>query len=42
VTFQGLPAQASLADIAAKSQQAVVEEFKQTPRQVVIAFAIEP
>jgi hypothetical protein len=42
VTFQGLPAQANLADIADKSKRAIVEEFKQTPRQVVIAFAIEP
>jgi hypothetical protein len=42
VTFQGLPAQTGLSEIADKSKQAIVEEFKQAPRQVVIAFAIEP
>ena len=41
VTFRGLPANASLAEIAAKSKEAVISEFKQTPKQVVIAFAIE-
>ena len=42
VTFQGLPSDIGLADIAAKAKAAVIAEFKQTPRQVVIAFAIEP
>jgi hypothetical protein len=42
VTFQGIPANISLAEIAAKSKQAIAAEFKQTPKQVVIAFSIEP
>ena len=42
VTFQGIPKNAALADIAEKSKQAVIAEFKQAPKQVVIAFAIEP
>jgi hypothetical protein len=41
VTFRGLPANTSLPEIAAKSKEAVISEFKQTPKQVVIAFAIE-
>jgi hypothetical protein len=42
VTFQGLPANAALAEISAKSKQAVIAEFKQTPEQIVIAFALKP
>jgi hypothetical protein len=42
VTFQGIPAEGTLADIAEKSRQAVVEEFKQTPEQIVIGFVIKP
>ncbi|WP_144006878.1 hypothetical protein [Pelomonas sp. KK5] len=42
VTFQGLPDGVPLATIAEKSKEAVVAEFKQTPKQIVIAFAIEP
>lgn len=42
VTFQGIPANANLTDIADKAKVAVVNEFKQTPKQVVIAFTIEP
>ncbi|MGM9427305.1 hypothetical protein [Hydrogenophaga sp. MI9] len=42
VTFQGIPANANLSDIADKAKVAAVNEFKQTPKQVVIAFAIQP
>jgi hypothetical protein len=42
VTFDGLPEQRSLADVAETSKQAVLAEFKQTPRHIVIAFAITP
>ena len=42
VTFQGLPKNVALSDIAEKSKQAVVSEFKQTPKQIVIGFSIEP
>ena len=41
VTFDGLPSNVPLADIAAKTREAVVAEFKQTPSQVVIAFALK-
>lgn len=41
VTFQGVP-QVELPEIARKAKAAVISEFKQTPKQVVIAFAIEP
>ncbi len=41
VTFQGLPANVPLADIAAKSRQAIVAEFKQEPSQVIIAFDLK-
>jgi hypothetical protein len=42
VTFQGLPNNVALSDIAEKSKQVVVSEFKQTPKQIVIGFSIEP
>lgn len=41
VTFMGIPPNVPLADIAAKSKAAVIAEFKQTPRQVVISFVVE-
>ena len=41
VTFQGIPRNVALADIAAQSQQAVVAEFKEAPSEVVIAFALK-
>jgi hypothetical protein len=41
VTFDGIPANVPLADIAEKSKQAVVSEFKQSPSQVVISFALK-
>ena len=40
VTFQGLPAERSLKDIAAASRAAVLKEFKQEPRQIIVAFSV--
>ena len=42
VTFEGLPQDGALSDIAAKAKQAIAAEFKQTPKQIVIGFSIEP
>ena len=42
VTFQGIPPNVPLAEIAAKSKAAVTSQFKQTPKQVVVSFVIEP
>ena len=42
VTFQGLPPDGALSDIAEKARQAIAAEFKQTPKQIVISFSIEP
>lgn len=41
VTFQGLPANVSLAEIADKSRRAIVAEFKQAPSEVIISFALK-
>ena len=42
VTFQGIPKDGSLTDIAEKSKRAIAAEFRQTPKQIVIGFSIEP
>jgi hypothetical protein len=42
VTFQGIPPNVPLAEIVAKSRQAVISEFKQTPKQIVVAFVLQP
>jgi hypothetical protein len=42
VTFNGLPPDGALSDIAGKAKQAIAAEFKQIPRQIVIGFSIEP
>ena len=42
VSFQGLPRDAALSDIATKARRAIATEFKQVPEQIVIAFNIEP
>ena len=42
ITFKGIPRNAGLADIAGEARTAVLAEFKQTPKQVVISFSIEP
>lgn len=42
VTFEGVPANATLPEILEKSKQAIVSEFKQTPKKIVISFSIKP
>jgi major membrane immunogen (membrane-anchored lipoprotein) len=42
VTFQGIPQNVTLPDIVEKSKRAVAAEFKQTPRQIVVGFSVEP
>lgn len=42
VTFQGLPGDVPLAEVVDQSKRAVIAEFKQTPKQIVVAFAVEP
>ncbi len=42
VTFEGVPPNATLADVAEKSRQAVAAEFKQKPQELVLAFSIQP
>lgn len=42
VTFQGLPPDGALSDISVKAKQAIAAEFKQTPKQILISFSIEP
>jgi len=41
VTFPGIPANATLPDIAEKSRQAIAAEFKQSPSQVVLSFSLK-
>jgi hypothetical protein len=40
VTFDGLPQGSSVAEIANESKRAVLAEFKQKPRQLVMGFAV--
>ncbi len=42
VTFEGIPEQKPLLEIANAAKQAVLAEFKQSPQQIVIAFSIAP
>ena len=42
VTFEGIPANLTLSEIAARSKQVVGAEFKQTPAKLIVAFAIDP
>ena len=42
VTFEGIPSNLTLSEIAAKAKQVVSAEFKQTPTKLVVAFAIDP
>ena len=41
VTFQAIPADATLPDIVATSRQAIATECKQAPSQVVVSFALK-
>jgi hypothetical protein len=40
VTFEGVPDSTSLADVVSKSREAVLAEFKQTPKTIVVAFSV--
>ena len=40
VTFTGVPATPSLAEITARTKDAVLAEFKQTPKALVVAFSV--
>jgi hypothetical protein len=40
VTFTGVPNTPSLTEITARTKDAVLAEFKQTPRTLVVAFSV--
>lgn len=40
VTFEGVPKTPGLAEISSYVRQAVLAEFKQTPKTIVIAFSV--
>ena len=40
VTFQGIPNNHALPEIIEISRQAVLKEFKQEPKQIIVSFAI--
>jgi len=42
VTFDGVPKDKSLVEISEASRSAVLKEFKQEPKQIVVSFAITP
>jgi hypothetical protein len=42
VTFDGVPKDKSLVEISEASRSAVLKEFKQQPKQIVVSFAITP
>jgi hypothetical protein len=42
VTFEHIPPKLTLEEIALKSKQAVISQFKQTPGKVIIAFSLDP
>ena len=42
VTFDGIPKDRSLTEIADLSRAAVRREFKQEPKQIVVAFSLKP
>ena len=42
VTFEGIPKDKSLVEISEASRNAVLKQFKQEPKQIVISFAITP
>jgi major membrane immunogen (membrane-anchored lipoprotein) len=41
VTFQSIPPNAQLQDIVGKATQAVLHEFNQKPKQIVVGFTIQ-
>lgn len=42
VNFDGVPEKASLQEVAAESRKAVLSEFKQRPKTIVISFSLAP
>ncbi len=42
VTFQGIPTDHPLPEIAEIARKAVINEFKQEPKQISIAFVVAP
>lgn len=42
VTFEGIPKDKSLPEIGEVATRAVLKEFKQEPKQIVISFTIKP
>src|SRR5262249_54376674 len=42
VTFAAIPENHSLAEISELAHAAIVKEFKQEPKQILISFAINP
>jgi len=42
LSFKSIPANVTVAELAAKSKEAVAEEFKQKPAKVVIVLELDP
>jgi hypothetical protein len=42
IVFESMPQDKTLAEIAASSRKAVLEEFEQRPHQIVLSFSLEP
>jgi hypothetical protein len=42
VTFEGIPKEKSLPEIGEVATMAVLKEFKQEPKQIVLSFMIKP
>ena len=40
ITFDGVPTTPALPELVSKSREAVLAEFKQTPKAIVVAFSI--
>ena len=40
VTFDGVPTATSLPEVVSKSREAVLAEFKQSPKTIVVAFSV--
>ena len=41
ITFDGVPQAPSLPEVVSKSREAVLAEFKQTPKTIVVAFSVD-
>lgn len=42
ITFESIPKDKSLEEIVSASKNAVTEEFKQTPMNIVVSFSVKP